>query len=131
MHTHLRCQACPVTYFHADPGFRDDRAKILPLEVMLSVVEQLPNLEQILCYDYGEAFLHKDAISFLQVVCRQRPDILLHTSTNELALNPKKIGALAAEPLIDLIVFSIDGAWEESYRRYRVNGNLQKALANM
>jgi hypothetical protein len=46
-------------------------------------------------------------------------------------LNVKKIEALAAEPLIDLIVFSIDGAWEESYRRYRVNGNLQRALANM
>jgi len=127
----LKCPACPVTYFHTDPGFPDDRANLLPLEVMLSVVDQLPDLEWILFYDYGEPFLHKDAIPFLQTVRRQRPDVLLHTSTNGLALNPKKIGALAAEPLIDLIVFSIDGAWPESYRRYRVNGNLQRALANM
>jgi hypothetical protein len=127
----LKCPACPVTHFHTDPGFRDDRANILPLDVMLSVVEQLRDLELILFYDYGESFLHKDAIPFLQTVRRQRPDILLHTSTNGLALNPKKIEALAAEPLIDLIVFSIDGAWEESYRRYRVNGNLRRALANM
>jgi pyruvate-formate lyase-activating enzyme len=127
----LKCPSCPVTHFHTDPGFRDDRANILPLEVMLSVVEQLPDLELILFYDYGESFLHKDAIPFLQTVRRQRPDILLHTSTNGLALNPKKIEALAAEPLVDLIVFSIDGAWQESYRRYRVNGNLQRALANM
>jgi pyruvate-formate lyase-activating enzyme len=127
----LKCPSCPVTHFHTDPGFRDDRANILPLDVMLSVVEQLPDLELILFYDYGESFLHKDAIPFLQTVRRQRPDILLRTSTNGLALNPKKIEALAAEPLIDLIVFSIDGAWEESYRRYRVNGNLQRALANM
>jgi pyruvate-formate lyase-activating enzyme len=127
----LKCPACPVTHFHTDPGFRDDRANILPLEVMLSVVEQLPDLEKILFYDYGEPFLHKDAIPFLQTVRRQRPDILMETSTNGLALNPKKIEALAAEPLFDLIVFSIDGAWEESYRRYRVNGNLQRALANM
>jgi pyruvate-formate lyase-activating enzyme len=127
----LKCPSCPVTHFHTDPGFRDDRANILPLDVMLSVVEQLPDLELILFYDYGESFLHKDAIPFLQTVRRQRPDILLHTSTNGLALNAKKIEALAAEPLIDLIVFSIDGAWEESYRRYRVNGNLQRALANM
>jgi Radical SAM superfamily/Iron-sulfur cluster-binding domain len=127
----LKCPSCPVTHFHTDPGFRDDRANILPLDVMLSVVEQLPDLELILFYDYGESFLHKDAIPFLQTVRRQRPDILLHTSTNGLALNTKKIEALAAAPLIDLIVFSIDGAWEESYRRYRVNGNLQRALANM
>ena len=112
-------------------SFSPDRANILPLEVMLSVVEQLPDLELILFYDYGEPFLHKDAIPFLQTVRRQRPDILLHTSTNGLALNRKKIEALAAEPLLDLIVFSIDGAWQESYRRYRINGNLQRALANM
>jgi pyruvate-formate lyase-activating enzyme len=127
----LKCPACPVTHFHTDPDFRDDRASILPLEVMLSVVEQLPDLEQILFYDYGEPFLHKDAIPFLQLVRRHRPDVLLHTSTNGLALTPEKIEALAAEPLIDLIIFSIDGAWENSYRRYRVNGNLERALANM
>jgi len=127
----LKCPACPVTHFHTEPAFRDDRANLLPLEVMLSVVDQLPDLETILFYDYGEPFLHKDAIPFLQTVRRQRPDILLHTSTNGLALNAKKIEALAAEPLIDLIVFSIDGAWQESYGRYRVNGNLQRALANM
>jgi pyruvate-formate lyase-activating enzyme len=127
----LKCPSCPVTHFHTDPDFRDDRANILPLEVMLNVVEQLPDLESILFYDYGEPFLHKDAIPFLQTVRRQRPDIRLHTNTNGLALNPKKIEALAAGPLIDFIIFSIDGAWEDSYRRYRVNGNLQRALANM
>ena len=97
----LKCPSCPVTHFHTDPGFRDDRANILPLDVMLSVVEQLPDLELILFYDYRESFLHKDAIPSLQAVRRQRPDILLHTSTNGLALNPKKIEALAAEPLIN------------------------------
>jgi pyruvate-formate lyase-activating enzyme len=127
----LKCPSCPVTHFHRDPAFSADRANILPLEVMLDVVEQLPDLESILFYDYGEPFLHKDAIPFLQTVRRQRPDILLHTSTNGLALNAKKIEALAAEPLIDLIIFSIDGARQESYARYRVNGNLQRALDNM
>jgi hypothetical protein len=98
---------------------------------MLSVVDQLPDLESILFYDYGEPFLHKDAIPFLQTVRRQRPDVRLYTSTNGLALNAKKIEALAAEPLVDLIIFSIDGAWQESYARYRVNGNLERALGNM
>jgi hypothetical protein len=75
--------------------------------------------------------LHKDALPFLRTVRRQRPDVLLHTNTNGLALTPKKIEELAAEPLIDLVVFSIDGAWEDSYRRYRVNGQLKRALANL
>lgn len=127
----LKCPACPVTHFHTNPAFPADRANILPLEVMLSVVEQLPDLEHILFYDYGEPFLHKDAIPFLRTVRRQRPGILVHTSTNGLALTPHKIEALASEVLVDLIVFSIDGAREDSYRRYRVNGQLKRALANL
>jgi hypothetical protein len=62
---------------------------------------------------------------------QQRPDILLYTSTNGLALNAKKIEALAAGLPIDSILFSIDGAWQDSYRRYHVNGNLERALGNM
>jgi organic radical activating enzyme len=127
----LKCPSCPVAHFHTNPAYREDRAAILPLEVMLSVVEQLPDLEKILFYNFGEPFLHKDAIPFLRMVRRQRPDILLHTSTNGLVFTPEKIAALASEALVDLIVFSIDGAREGSYRQYRVHGDLKKALANL
>jgi pyruvate-formate lyase-activating enzyme len=127
----LKCPACPVTHFHTDALYRQDRATILPLETMLSVVAQLPDLEKILFYNFGEPFLHKDAIPFLRAVRQQRPDVFLATSTNGLPFTPEKITALASEALVDHIVFSIDGAWEQSYRRYRVNGNLQRALRNM
>jgi pyruvate-formate lyase-activating enzyme len=127
----LKCPACPVTQFDINPHYREDRASILPLEVMLSVVEQLPELEKILFYNFGEPFLHKDAITFLQIVRRQRSEVLLHTSTNGLALTSRKIDSLASESLADLIVFSIDGAREDSYRRYRVNGDFNHALANL
>jgi hypothetical protein len=46
-------------------------------------------------------------------------------------LNPRDIEDLAAGPLIDLIIFSIDGARQDSYQRYRVNGDLHRALVNM
>lgn len=130
-HCNLACPACPVTQFDADPSYRDDRAAILPLATMLDVVDQLPDLEKILFSNFGEPFLHPDAIEFLQTVRRQRPEIVLHTSTNGLALTPERIERIAAGALLDRIVFSIDGATEESYRRYRVGGHLARALGNL
>ena len=76
-HCNLACPACPVTQFDADPSYRDDRAAILPLATMLDVVDQLPDLEKILFYNFGEPFLHPDAIEFLRhraaAASRDRP----------------------------------------------------------
>jgi MoaA/NifB/PqqE/SkfB family radical SAM enzyme len=127
----LRCPSCPVTQFHIDPAYRNDRASILPLEVMLNAVDQLPDLEKILFYNFGEPFLHKHATDFLRQVRARRPDVILHTSTNGLVLTNSTIDAIASEVLVDRIVFSIDGTCDESYRKYRVNGSLNKALSNM
>jgi len=127
----LKCPACPATQFRIDPGYRDDRASMLPLEVMLDAVDQLSDLEKILFYNFGEPFLHKQAIAFLRQVRRRRPAVILHTSTNGLVLTQSMIDAIASEVLVDRIIFSIDGAYQESYRKYRVNGSLNKALSNM
>ena len=127
----LKCPSCPVTHFDTDPGHRDDRASILPLEVMLDIVEQLPDLEKILFYNFGEPFLHKQAISFLRAVRRRRPEVVIHTSTNGLVLTDSMIEEIAAEQLVDRVIFSIDGAREQSYRKYRVNGSLGRALSKM
>jgi pyruvate-formate lyase-activating enzyme len=130
-HCNLACPACPVTQFAADPAYRDDRTAVLPLATMLEVVDQLPALEKILFYNFGEPFLHPQAIDFLRTVRSRRPEVVLHTSTNGLAFTAAKIEAIAAETLLDRIVFSIDGATEESYRRYRVGGSLARVLANL
>lgn len=127
----LACPECPVTHFGEDPTYRPDRAAMLPLETMLDVVAQLPDLEKILFYNFGEPFLHPRAIDFLRAVRARRPDVALHISTNGLPLTRDKIEAIAAEALVDRIVFSIDGARAESYGRYRVGGSFERALANL
>jgi hypothetical protein len=129
----LHCPVCPVeTSFKHDPVVRETRAhKLLPLEVMLDVVAQLPDLELMEYYGYGEPFLHKDTVSFLREVRRTRPDITISTSTSGTVMTPTQIQPIAAEALMDRVVFSIDGATAESYRRYRVGGTFSKALGKM
>ncbi len=129
----IKCPACPVvTDFVDDPEVRERRGqKILPIEVMLDVVDQLPHLETILYYNFGEPFLHKGTIEFLREVRRRRPNLYIATNTNGLVLTPAMIEALGKEALMDYLVFSIDGAYPESYKKYRVGGDLAKALGKM
>jgi pyruvate-formate lyase-activating enzyme len=124
----LKCPGCPATQFFIDPAYREDRGAILPLAVIEDVVDQLSNLEKLLFYNFGEPFLHPEAIPLLRYVRRNRPDVVIHTSTNGIFLDATKVAALANEILVDRIVFSIDGAREASYRTYRAGGTLGKAL---
>src|SRR5262245_48984405 len=129
----LRCPVCPVeTGFKQVEALRQTRAhKLLPLETMLDVVAQLPDLEIIEYFDYGEPFIHKDTIAFLREVRRTRPGVVIVTSTNGTVMTPAQINAIATESLMDRIVFSIDGATADSYRKYRVGGNFSKAFGKM
>jgi pyruvate-formate lyase-activating enzyme len=130
-HCNLACPACPVTQFERDPSYRPDRGATLPLETMLDVVDQLPDLEKILFYNFGEPFLHPRAIDFLREVRKRRPEVEIHTSTNGLAFTEEKLHAIAEERLLDRIVFSIDGATQASYSRYRIGGELERVLASL
>lgn len=125
----LRCPGCPVSNFRRDPAYRGDRTATLPLATMLDVVDQLPGLEKVLFYDFGEPFLHPDAIPFLRAVRSRRPDVALHVSTNGLALSDAAIRAIAEEALADRVLFSVDGASETTYRRYRRGGSFERARA--
>jgi MoaA/NifB/PqqE/SkfB family radical SAM enzyme len=54
-HCNLRCPSCPVTTHFPDPDLEERRDQILPLAVMLDLIDQLPHLETLLFYNFGEA----------------------------------------------------------------------------
>jgi pyruvate-formate lyase-activating enzyme len=127
----LRCPVCPATMMRSDPHYAPDRRGLLPLAVMEDVVAQLAHLEKILFYNFGEPFLHPDAIPFFRYVRTNRPDVVLHVSTNGLAFRPGVVEAIGEEKLLDRVLFSIDGARPENYTRYRVGGKLENALSSL
>jgi Radical SAM superfamily len=98
---------------------------------MLDVVAQLPDLEVIEYFDYGEPFIHRDTVAFLREVRRMRPGCRIVTNTNGTVMTPEQIRAIATESLLDRVVFSIDGAYAESYRKYRIGGSFSKAFGKM
>jgi hypothetical protein len=129
----LECPVCPGEVgFKQDERLRETRAqRFLPVETMIDVVDQLPDLELIEYFDYGEPFLHKDTARFLRAVRKMRPSVKIVTNTNGTVMTPSLIKAIATEGLIDRVVFSIDGATSESYKKYRIGGSFEKAYGKM
>ncbi len=127
-HCNLKCPACPVTEFESEPRYAADRSGALSLPEMISIFEQLPGLEKVLFYNYGEAFLHPEALPLLRWLRQNRPRMAIHVSTNGLALTPARLREMVAERLVDRLLFAIDGARPASYARYRRGGRLERAL---
>jgi hypothetical protein len=105
--------------------------KFFPLDGFRSLLEEIgPGLIRLDFFNYGEPFVHPRALDMIEHVKKKYPHIYLYTSSNGLLLDEKKISRLA-ESGIDEITFSVDGADQRTYGRYRQGGDFAKLLKNM
>jgi hypothetical protein len=110
---------------------RTREAGMLDFELFRRVIDEAgPTLGRIDFFNYGEAFLHKRAIEMCEYIKSHFPHIYLYTSTNGLAFSEAQARRLAHSG-IDEVTFSIDGATQESYVKYRQRGRFDVALANL
>jgi hypothetical protein len=94
------------------------------------VDEAGPSLNRIDFFNYGEAFLHKRAVEMCEYIKSNFPHIYLYTSTNGLALSDERARRLVHSG-IDEVTFSIDGATQASYEKYRQRGRLDVAFRSL
>jgi len=105
--------------------------KFFPLEEFRALLEQVgAGLIRLDFFNYGEPFVHPQALEMLEHVKKKYPHIYLYTSTNGLLLDDGKVSRLAGSG-IDEITFSVDGADPRTYTRYRQGGDFAKLLKNM
>jgi MoaA/NifB/PqqE/SkfB family radical SAM enzyme len=110
---------------------RTRQAGMLDFDVFTRVVDEAgPSLGRIDFFNYGEAFLHKRAVEMCEYIKTKFPHIYLYTSTNGLAFTEDRVRQLARSG-IDEVTFSLDGASQDTYVRYRQRGNFEKAIANL
>src|SRR5262245_33615227 len=101
---------------------RTRQAGMLDFDIFRRVVDEAgPSLGRIDFFNYGEAFLHKRAVEMCEYIKSNFPHIYLYTSTNGLALTEENARRLVHSG-IDEVTFSIDGATQETYARYRQRG---------
>src|SRR5438477_1196379 len=110
---------------------RTRQAGMLDFDLFRRVVNEAgPSLQRIDFFNYGEAFLHKRAIEMCEYIKTRFPHIYIYTSTNGLALNDAQARRLVHSG-IDEVTFSIDGATQASYVKYRQRGRFDVAIANL
>lgn len=107
------------------------QAGMLDFDLFRRVVDEVgPTLGRIDFFNYGEAFLHKRAIEMCEYIKANFPHIYLYTSTNGLAFKEDQARRLVHSG-IDEVTFSIDGATQASYEKYRQRGKFDVAIANL
>jgi MoaA/NifB/PqqE/SkfB family radical SAM enzyme len=134
---YIECTAaCNISCLHAccapETGItRTRRAGMLDVDLFRRVIDEAgPSLGRVDFFNYGEAFLHKRAVEMCAYIKSAFPHIYLYTSTNGLAFKDESARALV-QTGIDEVTFSLDGASQETYARYRQRGTLDVALANL
>lgn len=81
-------------------------------------------------FNYGDPFVHPQALEMIEHIKRTYPRLFLYISTNGLLLDDEKIRRLvAAAP--DELTFSVDGSDAAAYSRYRRGGDFDRVLEIM
>ena len=134
---YIECTAaCNISCFEAccapETGItRTRQAGMLDWGLFTRAIDEAgPALVRVDFFNYGEAFLHKRAVEMCEYIKSKFPHIYLYTSTNGLALTEEKARRLVHSG-IDEVTFSIDGASQETYARYRQRGKFDVAIANL
>jgi len=124
----LKCPGC----LQSDPEYvkQFKNIELLTLKDLKKIINPISNkLIGVSLSDYGEPMLNKSLIPMIEYI--HSKNIATTFPTNfSMKLSEDKIEQLAASGL-DSIKISLDGASEETYIKYRINGNYNLVLKNV
>src|SRR5262245_50956434 len=122
---------CPGCEREAIEGTRDGKL-VMDWPAYQKIIDSLsPGLRYMEFHLGGENFMHKEWPRMLRYAKDRNPELFILSSTNGLYFRNEKERRDLVECGIDGVIFSIDGATQETYARYRVGGRLEDAVANM
>ena len=105
--------------------------KLFPLDEFEALIDEIgAKLIRLDLFNYGDPFVHPQAVEMIEYVKGKFPHIFLYASTNGLMLDEEKIRRIVKSGM-DEITFSVDGADSETYLRYRRGGDFDKVLGIM
>jgi MoaA/NifB/PqqE/SkfB family radical SAM enzyme len=108
------------------------RRGTLPIDVVKKIVDEAgPDVERVDLFNYGEPFLYPHLVDALRHVRRALPNSSIAISSDGMQIKEHVEAAIVEERLLDWMIVSIDGCDEKSYRRYRIRGSFEVAIANL
>jgi len=126
----LRCPPCMMTGLMRVN--QDPRLGKLPMDKIGEVLTDTKDtLKDLFLYNYGEPFMDKRFLDVLRLARQMVPRARLYVHTNGTIIPQGWPETIVREELLDGISFSIDGASQNTYRKYRIGGQFDTAFNNM
>ncbi len=125
--------ACNLSCFEAvcskESGLVATRSRpFFPLDEFRRVADEVgPGLVRLDLFNYGDPFVHPQAVEMIEYVKSRYPRVYLYVSTNGLLLDEPKMRRIVAAGL-DEITFSVDGPDQAAYGKYRRGGDFARVL---
>ena len=123
----LKCPCCPNTSRAIRPTIGSGFLKLLDFKKLL---DQNPRIEEIGLSNYGEMFLNPKLLAIFQYAYERKVVLTANTGVNLNYANSTVLEGLVKYQFQSMAC-SIDGASNETYKQYRVNGDLQVVLENV
>jgi MoaA/NifB/PqqE/SkfB family radical SAM enzyme len=117
----LRCGICPVATGLGRPVGDMDLPRFRQL-----IDELGETLLLVLFWDWGEPFLNPDAYAMIRYA--RAAGVRVVCSTNGHVFADREHARRVVDSGLDVLVFSVDGITQETYRRVRRQGNLETVL---
>lgn len=121
---HLHCPLCPT-----GANTINLPRRIMKFDDFKKYIDQIPTVEKLDLYNWGEPFLNPDIIRIIKYAKEKNIYTVLDSNLS-LALDEKKMDEIVTSGLDELRV-ALDGASEKSYSEYRKGGNFKLVMENM
>ena len=123
----LKCRSCPTAA--GETGKMLGRG-FLELEDFKDFIRQNPYISHVELSNWGEIFLNKDLIDIIRYAYKHNVAISASNGANLNNVSEEVLEALVKYKFRKLTC-SLDGATQETYSIYRVNGNFDQVLRNI
>ncbi|MBL8749490.1 MAG: radical SAM protein [Planctomycetes bacterium] len=122
--------ACPGCDRESIEGNRDELA--MSLDAFKRVIDGVsPTLKYMEFHLGGENYMHKDAHEMVTYARKNNPNCFILSSTNGHFFHTEERCQKVLDSGIDALIFSVDGARQETYEKYRVNGRFDRVFEAM
>jgi radical SAM protein with 4Fe4S-binding SPASM domain len=106
--------------------------KLMSFDTFRRIIDEVhEDLEDLELFNYGETFLNPDAIRMIEYAKKRKESLFVFSSTNGHYFDTDAKRRALIESGIDRLMFSIDGADQATYEKYRHGGRLDQVLNNV
>lgn len=126
-HCQLKCPSCPTAQGKIDSELGSGFASF---ENVRSVIEENAEVLHLELSNWGESLLNPDLVKILELAYRNDVIVTISNGANLNTVKPEALEALA-QYQVRQITCSLDGASQETYSQYRINGNFDRVIANI